>query len=64
MKKDDFQATETEKNIIFFLRTRKPYEVVTIRMDREGKPDFYLVNVEQKLVITSLGIEEVIIKSK
>lgn len=62
--KDIFNVTETEKNLLFFLRKRKPYEKVTIQMDRDGKPDFYLVNVEQKLIITSLGIEEVIIKSK
>jgi hypothetical protein len=58
------QLTEAEKNMIVFLRTRKPYEVVKIQFDREGKPDFYLVNIEQKLIITSLGIEEVIIKTK
>lgn len=56
--------TEAEKNLLCFLRTRKPYEVVNIHFDRDGKPDFYLVNVEQKLIITSLGIEEVIIKNK
>ncbi len=58
------KPTEAELNLLVFLRTRKPYEVVTIKFDREGKPDFYLVNVEQKLIITSLGIEEVIIKNK
>lgn len=62
--KNSFEATETEKNLLVFLRTRKPFEVVTIKFDREGKPDFYLVNVEQKLVITSLGIEEVPAKYK
>lgn len=56
--KDKFEITETEKNILCFLRTRKPYEVVTLRMDKDGKSDFWRVRVEQDLVITSLGIEE------
>jgi len=55
------QLTEAEKNMVCFLRSRKPYEVVTIRFDRNGKPDFFLVNVEQKLIINDLGIEEVVI---
>jgi hypothetical protein len=58
------QTTEAEKNLISFLRTRKPYEVVTIRFDREGKPDFYIVNTEQKLVITDCGIKEVSTKPR
>lgn len=58
------KITDAEENLLMFLRTRKPYEIVKIHFDREGKPDFYLVNVEQKLIITSLGIEEVIIKNK
>ena len=53
------QITEAEKNVIFMLRTRKAYEVVTIRFDRNGKPDFYLVDVQQKLLITDEGIKEV-----
>jgi hypothetical protein len=50
--------TEAELNLLTFLRLRKPYEVVTIHFDRDGKPDFYLVNVEQKLVIDCDGIKE------
>jgi hypothetical protein len=53
------QVTEGEKNLLCFLRSRKPYEVVTIKFDREGKPDFYLVSVEQKLTITDIGIKVV-----
>lgn len=51
--------TEAELNLLSFLRIRKPYEVVTIRFDKEGKAGFYLVNTEQKLIINEEGIKEV-----
>lgn len=54
--------TEAEKNLLMFLRTRKPYEVVTIRYDKEAKVPYYLVHTENKLVITETGITEIIIK--
>jgi len=58
------QLTEAEKNLIFFLRTRHPYEVVKIRHGKDGKADFYFVNTEQKMIINNLGIEECPIKDR
>ncbi len=51
--------TEAENNLITLLRTRKPYEVVTIHFDRDGKPSEYIVDIKQKLVISDEGIREV-----
>lgn len=56
--------TEAEKNLLMFLRTRKPYEIVTIRYDKEAKVPYYLVHTENKVVITDMGIEEIVVKSK
>ena len=60
--KDEFKPTETEKNILCFLRTRKPFEMVKLFCDINGRPDFWRVEVRQDLVITSLGIEEIACK--
>ncbi len=56
--------TEAEKNLLVFLRTRKPYEVVTVRHDKNAQVPYYLVHTENKLVISDTGIEEIIVKSK
>jgi len=54
--------TEAELNLLMFLRTRKPYEIVTIRYDKEAKVPYYLVHTENKLIINDKGIEEIIVK--
>ena len=56
--------TEAELNLLVFLRTRKPYEIVTIRYDKEAKVPYYLVHTENKVIISDTGIEEIIIKQK
>lgn len=62
--KNEFKITEAEKNLLCFLRTRKPFEIVRIRYNKEAKVEYYLVNTEQKLVIDDLGISEVAIKER
>jgi len=57
--REEFKITEAEKNILCLLRTRKPYEVITLRMDKNGDPDFWRIRIEQDLLVTSLGIEEI-----
>ncbi len=51
--------TEAENNLITLLRLRKPYEVVTIHFDREGKASEYIIDIRQKLIITDEGVKEV-----
>jgi len=57
--------TETEKNLLCFLRVQKnPHQLITIRNSREGEVEHYVVQSEQKFIITESGIEQVVIKSK
>lgn len=50
--------TEAEKNLICMLRTRKPFETVTIHINADGKPQYYMVKLEQRLEISDKGIKE------
>ena len=45
--------TPSEQKIIEILRELKPYEVVRIVKDQNGKPDHYFVERTQKIVINS-----------
>ena len=45
------ELSENEITIIEILRELKPYEVIEVRKDSSGKPDFYLVKREQKVVL-------------
>jgi hypothetical protein len=51
------QLTENEKEIISIIRELKPFEVVEIKKDREGKPDYYLVKREQKIILTTIIVK-------
>ena len=45
------EITANEITIIKLLRELKPFEVIEVRKDRDGKPDFYLVRREQKIIL-------------
>ena len=45
------EITANEITIIKLLRELKPFEVIEVRKDRDGKPDFYLVKREQKIIL-------------
>ena len=47
-----YELSENEKTIISILRDLKPYESVEIKKDRDGKPDYFLVKREQKVILT------------
>ena len=45
------ELSENEITIIEILRELKPYEVIEVRKDTSGKPDFYIVRKEQKIIL-------------
>jgi len=45
--------SEAEQKIIEILRELKPFEVVRIVKDQQGRPDHYFVERTQKVVINS-----------
>jgi hypothetical protein len=45
------KLTEVELKIVDVLRELKPFETIEIHKDKMGKPDFYLVHREQKIVL-------------
>ena len=48
-----YQMTPVEQKIIEILRELKPFEVVRIVKDQNGKPDHYFVERTQKVVINN-----------
>lgn len=46
--------TENEKAIIFFLRECNPYEKVIVQKDAKGKIDNYIIQREQKIILTNI----------
>jgi len=46
--------TQNEQEIILFLREAKPFEHITITKDASGKPDYYIIQREQKVHFTRL----------
>ena len=45
------QLTKNEKEIIEFLREANPYEKIEIVKDSSGKPDYYIINKSQKIIL-------------
>lgn len=43
--------TDVEKEIVNILRELKPFEYIQLHKDKQGKPDFYLIHREQKVVL-------------
>jgi len=58
------QITPAEMNLICFLRTRKPYEVVMIRYNSEAVAPYYSIMSENKMVIDNGGIRELPVKER
>ena len=48
------QLTENETQLIQILRELKPYEIVEIKKDKDGKPDFYIIKRETKVFFTKI----------
>ena len=47
------ELTKSEEKIIEILREIKPFERIIIVKDQNGKPDHYLVERSQKIIIHS-----------
>ena len=46
--------TPNEKIILTAIRELRPYESVSIQKDSNGKPDYFIINREQKVFLTDL----------
>jgi hypothetical protein len=46
----------SENYLIKLLRELKPYERIEITKDKDGKPDRYIVQREQKIIVNELTI--------
>jgi hypothetical protein len=44
--------TPNEEIILQAIRDLRPYESVNIQKDSNGKPDFFIINREQKIFLT------------
>ena len=49
-----YEITNNEKIMLTAIRDLRPYESVNIQKDSNGKPDFYIINREQKVFLTDL----------
>jgi hypothetical protein len=58
------QITAAEMNLICFLRTRKPHEVVMIRYNGEAVAPYYSIMSECKMVIDNGGIRELPVRER
>lgn len=43
--------SNNEKKILEIIRELRAYEIIEIHKDKLGRPDFYLVKREQKIVV-------------
>ena len=46
--------TRNEEIMLQAIRDLRPYESVSIQKDSNGKPDFFIINREQKVFLTDL----------
>jgi len=49
------ELTDSEVDIIIFLREAKPYESINIQKDATGRPDYYIITREQKVFFPKLS---------
>lgn len=47
--------SETEQKIIEILRDLKPFERVIVQKDQLGRPEYFLVERSQKIIIKGVG---------
>ena len=47
-----YEISFNEKIMLDTIRELRPYESVSIQKDANGKPDFFIINREQKIFLT------------
>ncbi len=47
------ELTQNETKILEIIRGLKPFEVLEIKADRQGKPDTFIFHREQKVVLST-----------
>jgi len=48
----NYEISQNEKIMLTIIRDLRPYESVSIQKDANGKPDFFIINREQKVFLT------------
>ncbi len=49
-----FDITQNEKTMLATIRDLRPYETVTIQKDANGKPDYFIIQREQKVFLNEI----------
>lgn len=49
-----YEISQNEKVMLTTIRELRPYETVSVQKDANGKPDFFIINREQKVFLTDL----------
>ncbi len=47
-----YEISQNEKIMLTAIRELRPYESVSVQKDANGKPDFFIINLEQKIFLT------------
>ncbi len=48
------ELTQNETTMLEAIRDLRPYETVSIQKDANGKPDFFIIQREQKVFLSDL----------
>lgn len=51
------EVTPIQKKILDMLNEARPYEIFEIQLDKNGKPDTYLVHRTQKVVLSAFKLQ-------
>ncbi len=49
-----YEISQNEKLILDDIRDLRPFESISVQKDANGRPDFYIINREQKKFLTDL----------
>lgn len=49
-----FEITPNEKKMLDTIRELRPYESINIQKDANGKPDYFIIQREQKIFLNEL----------
>ena len=49
-----YEISQNEKRMLEAVRDLRPYESVSIQKDANGKPDYFIINREQKVFLNEL----------
>jgi len=57
MAKEMIELSPQEEYIVRIMRELRPFEVVEIVKDQQGRPNSYLIKRSQKIIVNEISIE-------